>query len=53
MLLSFPECENGNGYETHAEVQLDSRKKVAKMLIAIVILFAACYLPINLIFVLR
>ncbi|BFZ17756.1 hypothetical protein BsWGS_20795 [Bradybaena similaris] len=47
------ECETGNGYETHADVQLDSRKKVAKMLIAIVVLFAACYFPINLIFVLR
>ncbi|KAL8616024.1 hypothetical protein ACOMHN_014986 [Nucella lapillus] len=40
-------------YRTHTEAQLTSRKKVAKMLIAIVLLFAACYLPLNLIFALR
>ncbi|XP_059168360.1 orexin/Hypocretin receptor type 1-like [Physella acuta] len=45
--------ESNQGYRTHAEVQLASRKKVAKMLIAIVLLFAACYFPINLIFILR
>lgn len=40
-------------YRSHTEAQLTSRKKVAKMLIAIVCLFAACYLPVNLIFALR
>ena len=45
--------EGGQGYRNHAEVQLASRKKVAKMLIAIVLLFAAFYFPLNLIFVLR
>ncbi|KAH9513074.1 Orexin receptor type 1, partial [Bulinus truncatus] len=42
-----------SGYRTHAEVQLASRKKVAKMLIAIVLLFAACYFPIHCIFIIR
>ncbi|KAK7003501.1 orexin receptor type 2, partial [Biomphalaria glabrata] len=42
-----------SGYRTHAEVQLASRKKVAKMLIAIVLLFAACYFPINCLFIIR
>ncbi|CAL1528666.1 unnamed protein product [Lymnaea stagnalis] len=42
-----------SGYRTHAEVQLASRKKVAKMLIAIVLLFAACYFPLNFIFIIR
>ncbi|GFO09740.1 allatotropin receptor [Plakobranchus ocellatus] len=50
------ECQmgqSGQGYRNHAEVQLASRKKVAKMLIAIVVLFALFYFPLNLIFVLR
>ncbi|XP_070195606.1 orexin/Hypocretin receptor type 1-like [Littorina saxatilis] len=40
-------------YRSHTEAQLSSRKKVAKMLIAIVLLFAMCYLPLNLLFALR
>ncbi|KAL8603537.1 hypothetical protein ACOMHN_052766 [Nucella lapillus] len=38
----------GGEYRSHTEAQLTSRKNVAKMLIAIVLLFAACYLPVNL-----
>ncbi|ESO88161.1 hypothetical protein LOTGIDRAFT_126576 [Lottia gigantea] len=40
-------------HPNHAETQLISRRKVAKMLIAIVILFVVCYLPVHTLFLLR
>ena len=37
----------------NAEMQLQSRRKAAKMLIAVVIMFGICYLPVHLLNILR
>ena len=39
--------------KTIAETQLQSRKKAAKMLIAVVAMFGICYLPVHLLNILR
>ncbi|XP_041357536.1 orexin receptor type 2-like [Gigantopelta aegis] len=45
-----PRC---NGHHSPIDAQLLSRRKVAKMLIAIVVIFFICYLPIHLLFIAR
>ena len=39
--------------KTSVETQLQSRRKAAKMLIAVVVMFAMCYLPVHLLNILR
>jgi hypocretin (orexin) receptor 2 len=36
-----------------AETQLAARRKAAKMLVAVVVMFAVCYLPVHLLSILR
>ena len=39
--------------KTAAETQLIARRKAAKMLIAVVVMFGICYLPVHLLNILR
>ena len=40
-------------HRTNAEQQLLARRKAAKMLIAVVVMFGVCYLPVHLLNILR
>ncbi|XP_066904711.1 orexin receptor type 2 isoform X2 [Halyomorpha halys] len=47
-------CRRGGTFaNASAEGQLRSRRKAAKMLVAVVIMFALCYLPVHLLSILR
>ena len=39
--------------KTSTDTQIQSRKKAAKMLIAVVVMFGVCYLPVHLLNILR
>ena len=43
----------GRTGQSPIDVQLQARKKVAKMLIAVVVVFALCYLPVHVLGILR
>lgn len=44
---------NGEVSRSYGEGQLQARRKVAKMLIAVVVMFGICYLPVHLLNILR
>ncbi|XP_047120330.1 orexin receptor type 2-like [Schistocerca piceifrons] len=52
-LTSFASRRSAMGANAATEVQLRSRRKAAKMLVAVVVMFALCYLPVHLLNILR
>lgn len=56
-VLDISGCRHVNTFQmnmnTTTEGQLRSRRKAAKMLVAVVVMFAICYFPVHLLSLLR